>query len=550
MKRRRLYLKCICIISILNCYVNSVDTIQQSNEEYFVEKSSDFQSQFQSDRIHIRTKRQFTTKGVFLSLVGPRPVRPYCAGRYDKTGRSQRCCSGRDDACRVPFYDTACYCDEFCYRNRAEDCCPDYVNYCFSVGFETSTKSTTTSTTSSTSTATQITSHTKPQTEKTSTAESTETLHTIPMTTLSTTTEHDLSQEVCYNKGAGYRLDDKIKLNCNECICQRIINGYYKFACEENTCLIQPNLIEVINGGEYGWTAGNYSFFWGETLDNGIRYRLGTKRAPEVVRNMTGIKIYVSEELPKEFDARLRWPSYILPPRDQGNCGSSWAFSTTSVASDRLAIQSNGLLKPDLSPQHLLSCRHKMKKKKRQNCRKERVDRAWWFLRRKGAVSSECYPFTAKRRGKVRKCRFPSRRGKCPSKKGTNKVYKMGPSYKINNNVLDIMKEIKDNGPVQATMKITQDFFMYKSGIYNSLPFPIEDISNSNKRSYHSVKIVGWGEERNRLGSLMKYWIVQNSWGKHWGEKGYFRINKGSNTNEIESMIIAVWPKVDEEMMT
>lgn len=34
-------------------------------------------------------------------------------------------------------------------------------------------------------------------------------------------------------------------------------------------------------------------------------------------------------ELPASFDARTKWPDYIHPVRDQGDCGSSWAFSTT-----------------------------------------------------------------------------------------------------------------------------------------------------------------------------------------------------------------------------
>ena len=51
---------------------------------------------------------------------------------------------------------------------------------------------------------------------------------------------------------------------------------------------------------------------------------------------MTAIKFqYKKSEIPTNFDARVRWPNKIQPATDQGWCGASWAFSTSTVASDR-----------------------------------------------------------------------------------------------------------------------------------------------------------------------------------------------------------------------
>lgn len=76
------------------------------------------------------------------------------------------------------------------------------------------------------------------------------------------------------------------------------------------------------------WTARNYTKFWGKTLEDGIKFRLGTLFPEQSVQNMNEILIK-PRELPASFDARTKWPNYIHPIRDQGDCGSSWAFSTT-----------------------------------------------------------------------------------------------------------------------------------------------------------------------------------------------------------------------------
>lgn len=86
------------------------------------------------------------------------------------------------------------------------------------------------------------------------------------------------------------------------------------------------------------------------------------------------------KRLPRSFDARTKWRGWIQPVKDQGWCGSSWAVSTTSVASDRFAIMSEGLENIDLSAQHLLSCNSRGQ----QACHGGHLDRAWIFMRKVG----------------------------------------------------------------------------------------------------------------------------------------------------------------------
>ena len=80
----------------------------------------------------------------------------------------------------------------------------------------------------------------------------------------------------------------------------------------------------------FRWQATNYSFLWGMTLDEGVQHRLGTKRPMQPVKQMTSMRVHINEVLPPEFDGREEWGDMIHPVMDQGDCGSSWAFSTTS----------------------------------------------------------------------------------------------------------------------------------------------------------------------------------------------------------------------------
>lgn len=91
-------------------------------------------------------------------------------------------------------------------------------------------------------------------------------------------------------------------------------------------------------------------------------------------------RIYDLESLPREFDARTRWPRDISGIEDQGWCGASWAISTARVASDRFSIMSKGLENVALSAQHLLSCNNRGQ----QGCSGGYLDRAWMFMRKFG----------------------------------------------------------------------------------------------------------------------------------------------------------------------
>ncbi|XP_072404738.1 tubulointerstitial nephritis antigen-like [Chiloscyllium punctatum] len=406
------------------------------------------------------------------------------------------CCPGRDDVCTVPYIDTVCYCDLFCNRT-VSDCCPDFWAFC---------------------------------------------LGTPPPD------QHD-----CIKNGLQYPSGATYQENCNLCTCS---SGQWN--CEQHVCLINQEMIDIINQGNYGWRASNYSQFWGLTLDEGIRYRLGTRRPSSTVMNMNelNMKVDSNDLLPRYFNAAHKWPGMIHEPLDQGNCAASWAFSTAAVASDRISIQSMGHMTAALSPQNLISCNTRNQK----GCHGGRVDGAWWYLRRRGVVSDACYPFSSSETQQLSsQCMMFTRsagRGKrqatmpCPNPYShTNQIYQSTPPYRLSNNVKEIMKEIMENGPVQALMEVHEDFFVYKNGVYRHTPTMAEKPETFHRHGTHSVKITGWGEEQVHDGQVRQYWIAANSWGKDWGENGYFRIARGENECDIETFILGSWGRVTMEDM-
>lgn len=410
------------------------------------------------------------------------PTGPYCARRYPG------CCPDRQDDCNAPILGSVCYCDEFCDRFREEDCCPDYWSHC--KGIETNV--------------------TEPPPE--------------PI-------------KRCYHQGKYYNDGQVFKINCNTCKCTAV-SRLAEVLCEQNRCLQEQSLIDEVNSmSSFDWRARNYSEFWGKKLSEGVQLRLGTLNPSNSVYRMNSVRrIYDPESLPREFDARTRWRRQISGVDDQGWCGASWAISTAQVASDRFAVMSKGSDSVLLSAQHLLSCN----KKGQRGCNGGYLDRAWLFMRKFGLVDEKCYPW----KGMHDQCKLQKRTNLevagCdpPANPLRKELYKVGPAYRLGNET-DIMIEILTSGPVQATMKVYQDFFSYESGIYKHTP-----IAELYESGYHSVRIIGWGEDISRDNGLpIKYWLVVNSWGHQWGENGLFRIRRGINECDIESFVVAVWAK-------
>ena len=201
--------------------------------------------------------------------------------------------------------------------------------------------------------------------------------------------------------------------------------------------------------------------------------------------------------------------------QDQGRCGSCWAVSAVEVYGDRYCIsqQRKKNMKAKrikFSALDLVACDKLCKFITRccRGCAGGYPSLAWEYIQRKGVVTDVCMPYnlTKSLLCPVDYCLPPL----------SNKVYKVKHYEKIYGGANAIKNELVQNGPVQATFYVYEDFMHYHSGIYKH--------QNGRLLGLHAVKIVGFNKSYT-ASNTTSYWIVANSWGTQWGGMGgYFYI--------------------------
>ena len=181
----------------------------------------------------------------------------------------------------------------------------------------------------------------------------------------------------------------------------------------------------------------------------------------------------------------------VNPVRDQGGCGSCWAFGSTAAMEAEHFIVTKSLLQ--LSEQQLVDCDTKS-----SGCNGGLESYAFSYLSSHGQELRSAYPYT----GKTGTCKFAAASAKVTVKSQTAVAAKSVAQLKA-----AIAKQPTNVG-VEADKSV---FNAYKSGILNS--------STCGTKLDHAVVAVGYGNA-----SGQDYYIVRNSWGSSWGESGYIRI--------------------------
>ena len=255
-------------------------------------------------------------------------------------------------------------------------------------------------------------------------------------------------------------------------------------------------------------------------------------------------------DLPESFDLREKYPDCLSLKeiRDQANCGSCWAFSTTEVMSDRICIASGQKLQTKVSTQHVVTCCQSCG----FGCNGGWPATAFSFWQKKGVPTGGAYNDTATCKpyflppcahhveSEIYKpcpdtVDTPDCTTECVPEYGKKMEEDLtygNDSYSIDDDEEAIMTEIYERGSVSAAFEVYEDFPTYKSGVYQH--------ETGRYLGGHAIKIIGWGVEDG-----VKYWLCVNSWNESWGDKGLFKILRGEDECGIEGEIVAGTPKLE-----
>lgn len=275
---------------------------------------------------------------------------------------------------------------------------------------------------------------------------------------------------------------------------------------------VNKEIVEEIKRSTNLWTPvePEENMFAYHTADQ-IKGLMGTKidldRDLRVAAEMglTGLFDEANTSVPAAFDSREEWTMCPFDIKDQGQCGSCWAFGAVETLEDRVCISTGGKITADLSEQNMVSCDYVG-----FGCSGGWPLSAMGYLSIMGVPTEECQPYTSGTSGEAWGCSY-----QCANKSVDNSRFRCKYPW-INFTSSGIKAEIMKNGPVETGFTVYEDFISYKTGIYHH--------TTGGMLGGHAVKIVGWGVEEG-----VKYWLIANSWSTSWGENGYFRIKEGDS---------------------
>jgi len=285
-------------------------------------------------------------------------------------------------------------------------------------------------------------------------------------------------------------------------------------------------IISEVNNKKTTWTAApnKFSTYTPEQLKclTGTAVPVHTRYTEQQMKKIQEHKAQSNFTAPESFDARVQWPKCIHPIRDQARCGSCWAFGAAESLSDKFCIASNGSINIILSPQDMVSC-----DTSNMGCNGGYLDAAWAYLTSDGVVPETCFPY-ASQEGIEPQCPTTCINNQTITfesvKYKTSSYYAVGSWIFFWEREAAIQKELMTNGPIEVGFSVYEDFMTYKSGVYK--------YTTGGLLGGHAVKVIGWGVDAE---TKTPYWNIANSWSESWGEKGYFRILRGSDECGIEA---------------
>jgi len=232
----------------------------------------------------------------------------------------------------------------------------------------------------------------------------------------------------------------------------------------------------------------------------------GYKRLPMSGQSFTDAADY-SNELPASVD--WRETGVITEAKNQGSCGSCWAFATTEQIESYAAL--NNITVDPLSTQEITTCTpNPMHCGGTGGCRGSIPQLGYSYVQLFGLTTEKEYPYWSGVTGMTGSCKYDiDRRTPVVGITGYNTI----PA----NDLEATLQHIANVGPLAVAADASAWQF-YGSGVFNSCNY------DSNISLNHAVQLVGYGTDATHG----DYWLVRNSWGKLWGEQGYIKLQRES----------------------
>jgi len=238
--------------------------------------------------------------------------------------------------------------------------------------------------------------------------------------------------------------------------------------------------------------------------------------------NLSSLHVLTRDEIASGADVESkdwRQDGAVTRVKDQGGCGSCWAFSVTEEI-ESATFMATGKL-PVLSTQQIISCDFND-----DGCNGGNTDSAYRYVKKAGGLDSASdYPDTSHRTGRTGQCEWD----------GDTDVSINGFTYATtpcdsgsceDQDEDALASALASKGPISICVDAQNGWQQYRGGIFSS-----SSCSSAARDQDHCVQLVGF----DKTGDT-PYWIVRNSWNTDWGEDGYIYIEMGRNLCGVADM--------------
>ena len=274
--------------------------------------------------------------------------------------------------------------------------------------------------------------------------------------------------------------------------------------------------------------------------------------------------------LPKHFDGRSVWRTYLSKIINQGACGNCWAIASVTSLADRYAIYSLNQINREMSAMNATVCSEVISSTPEMDdkvisqknlrghsiaaCNGNTIYSAMRFLYIYGALEQLCTsPVVLTRRNlkdykefhsldDIPTCQslYGKTFDQCVAGDIAARYFRAKGSYTISENIDLIKEDLYQFGPNISGFIIYSDFI----DNYDGKTIYMGPAKDAIAQGGHAIRVVGWGEEEVD-GKVVPYWWIANSWGADWGLGGYFKMAMNIKECELEKNFAGVIPDIN-----